>query len=576
MFIVETPLYVMLKFSINKQNAFIYIFGSLLAAVFFILVFAIVKQKSTEQEFQLFKQNTGKIISALQQLELALQEYKEAEHNNDFFIYKRDAQSEKVYHYLTEIKNIQAEINPDNPFLTAELSHKLNLFKEFTKDFDAGFTLLNDNVFHLGNGKYGYAAAIKLSENKNDKILKSYPDLYREFQELKNAKNKLFSDANKLGEEDFLKEEKQFLDALKLYEPFFESISEKQILINNINDWLNIVQQYFKLLKINGTEHYAGIYGELVEALRLQETRMFEINASVLINKSENDAKFRVIYILLSLFVGLIAFFSGIFIIKRSNRQMQVVRSLLSEMHYSEKNTESADAFEAIKQLIADIEKDSLQKLTFIQHLKAKNFAEIKTGFEQKDKLGNALIDLKKHLEREENKKLEAQKQREIWDRHKDGIVQFGKIIRQHIGSIKELTDNLLPELIDFVKADIGGIYIKEEDSDIFKLSASYAYNKKKAFEKEIKTGEGLAGTCAADKSTIYVDKLDDDYIKIVSGFGYSKPKNLLLVPVFTKEEVYGVIELAAFNIFNEHNIQFLEVLAEDIAYTIAYLRQKN
>jgi len=89
---------------------------------------------------------------------------------------------------------------------------------------------------------------------------------------------------------------------------------------------------------------------------------------------------------------------------------------------------------------------------------------------------------------------------------------------------------------------------------------------------KEISVGEGLVGTCAVDKSTFYFDKVDEDYIKIVSGFGHASPTSLIVSPILVEDEVYGVLELGATRKFNEHDIEFIEILAEDIAYTLSYL----
>ena len=209
-----------------------------------------------------------------------------------------------------------------------------------------------------------------------------------------------------------------------------------------------------------------------------------------------------------------------------------------------------------------------------LSSLKSEKLSEAKVTFSINDKFGKALVDLKKSLEEKENKRKKDEQLQIVNDKHKDGIVKFGKIIRQHFGNLDDLTFNLLSELVHFLDADIGGIYIvdKKENSELLKLKASYAYNEKKILNKEIKIGEGLVGTCAADKSSIYIDKVDDDYIKIVSGFGHTKPKTLLLSPIFVEDEIFGVIELASVGTFTPDDIKFTETLAEDIAYTLAYL----
>ncbi|MFO7657516.1 MAG: PAS domain S-box protein, partial [Bacteroidales bacterium] len=59
----------------------------------------------------------------------------------------------------------------------------------------------------------------------------------------------------------------------------------------------------------------------------------------------------------------------------------------------------------------------------------------------------------------------------------------------------------------------------------------------------------------------------------ITSGLGKSNPKCLLLVPLISENELYGVIELASFNPLSQHELNFVERVAENIAATIASVR---
>jgi PAS domain S-box-containing protein len=58
--------------------------------------------------------------------------------------------------------------------------------------------------------------------------------------------------------------------------------------------------------------------------------------------------------------------------------------------------------------------------------------------------------------------------------------------------------------------------------------------------------------------------------VKITSGLGEALPRNVLVTPMKIEEKVFGVIEIASFQLFRKYEIEFVEKLAESIASTIA------
>jgi PAS domain S-box-containing protein len=59
----------------------------------------------------------------------------------------------------------------------------------------------------------------------------------------------------------------------------------------------------------------------------------------------------------------------------------------------------------------------------------------------------------------------------------------------------------------------------------------------------------------------------------ITSGLGGSNPKNLVLIPLKTNERIEGVLELASFNEFQDHEIEFLEKIGEQLASSLISVR---
>jgi PAS domain-containing protein len=107
------------------------------------------------------------------------------------------------------------------------------------------------------------------------------------------------------------------------------------------------------------------------------------------------------------------------------------------------------------------------------------------------------------------------------------------------------------------------------DEERVLNLVSTYAYDRKKHLEKQIKLGEGLVGTCAIEGESIYITDIPDNYINITSGLGGSNPKSLLLVPLKTDDELTGVIEIASFNELEKYQIDFVEKIAKTIAVSI-------
>jgi len=189
-----------------------------------------------------------------------------------------------------------------------------------------------------------------------------------------------------------------------------------------------------------------------------------------------------------------------------------------------------------------------------------------------KDMLGNALIKMKDNLV----KAKEMEQKRKEEDKHRqwtaEGLAKFAEILRQNNDNMQRLGDEIIKELVRYVGAVQGGLFIindNDKNNIVLDLVSAYAYDRKKYMEKKIPLGEGLIGTCAIEKLPIYMTDIPDDYVEITSGLGQANPRNILLVPLKIEEDVFGVIELASFDILEPYKVEFIEKLTESIASTL-------
>ena len=189
------------------------------------------------------------------------------------------------------------------------------------------------------------------------------------------------------------------------------------------------------------------------------------------------------------------------------------------------------------------------------------------------DEIGHSLIRLRDHLKK--SKEEEEARKREDYQRSwvNEGLTKFGDIVRQNNDNLQDLSYNIISNLVDYLDAKQGGVFLinNENPKDKhFELAACYAYSRKKFLEKRIDWEEGLVGACALEQETFYLLDIPDEHVTITSGLGETTPTALLIVPLKINEEVFGVLEIASLKKFEKYQIDFVEKLAETVASVVS------
>ncbi len=185
------------------------------------------------------------------------------------------------------------------------------------------------------------------------------------------------------------------------------------------------------------------------------------------------------------------------------------------------------------------------------------------------DVLGNALLEMRSNLAR-----VAEEDQKRNWST--EGLAKFGDILRRNNDNLEKLSDDIIRNLVTYMGCNQGGIYIiddAEGGEPYMTLMACYAWDKKKYIDQKIFKGEGLAGQVWQELDTIYLTEVPDNYIRITSGLGDANPKSVLIVPLKVNEEIYGVVEIASFKVFADHEIEFVQKIAESIASTVSSVK---
>ncbi|HZB11485.1 MAG TPA: GAF domain-containing protein, partial [Chryseolinea sp.] len=191
-----------------------------------------------------------------------------------------------------------------------------------------------------------------------------------------------------------------------------------------------------------------------------------------------------------------------------------------------------------------------------------------------KNKLADSLIQMQEKL-----KALNETERRRQWAT--EGLTKFVEIMRSSNDNLSSLGDAVISALVQYTRSNQGGLYIlndEDPNNKYLELISLFAFDSKKYEQQKVKLGEGILGQTFLEKETTHLTNMPEEYIRITSGLGEANPRALLLFPLKVDKEAYGIIELASFHEYQQHEIEFVEKLGESIAATLASVRgtQKN
>jgi len=282
----------------------------------------------------------------------------------------------------------------------------------------------------------------------------------------------------------------------------------------------------------------------------------------------------------LSLITSQVAFLIVSRMLKRPLNEMKNVVNSLSDgnvnVTFDEKYKKDSHELAQMMQLLSKLT-NSLKKIAAFAINVGKgnlNVEYILLG--ENDILGNAMLDMRANLQVAETEKEERRREDERRNWITQGVAKFAELLRTNNDNIEELCHSIVSNLVKYIGANQAGIFILNDvdvEKPVLELKACYAYERRKFLQKTIEMGEGLVGTCFLERESIYMTDLPKDYIRINSGLGDDTPRALLIVPLKVNDEVYGVVEMAAFKKFEPHVREFVEKVSESIASTISMVK---
>ena len=216
---------------------------------------------------------------------------------------------------------------------------------------------------------------------------------------------------------------------------------------------------------------------------------------------------------------------------------------------------------EAVKTLVGSVERTA----QFANKIGDGDFESEFQPLSKKDKLGNALIQMRDSL-----KKADQENKLRNWEA--SGIAEINQVLRENTDGIEKLSGGLLKTLTEYIHASCGGFYLFEEYTITrqrrIRLIAGYALP---AIHKtSLEIGEGFVGQAIRNENIIHIKDVQQENFKVESGLGGFVTSQLLVVPVMHQGTVYGAIEFSSFIAFEQYEISFMSRIGEIIGSVMA------
>lgn len=497
--------------------------------------------------------------------------------NIDFF---KTGTSQLLDSFTSTLNNIGQEIH----FLKEnEVISDLGLFQNMTlietgfDNYQRNFEELKKQIIQKGFKDFGLVGQMRdqihavesIVDAQNNLLFTKYMLMLRRHEKdyllrkdlkYKDKFDELIESFNQLLSSNTTPDNKQIVTYLKSYQQIFHKVIEKDIII--------------------GLQDDKGLMRIINE-----DINQIENNLTLVHSKIYQNSKHKIARATLTLF-AMITLLSVVILVFLYRDSKYIVSSIKSLYHYINRlgkgelpveiEIKGADEIADMRKSINMLTDNLKQTRDFVIEVGNGNFLEEINVFNGEGELGSNLLNMRKKLLQVSSEREQQQKEAEQRMWNNEGIGLFSEILRKNSNDIEELSYQIVKNLVKYLKANQGGIFIRDDEKKeniYFDLIAAYAYDRKKFMERRILLGEGILGTCAIEAETIYMTDIPNHYIEITSGLGKANPTSLLIVPLKREDEVLGVLELASFNYMQKFEIEFIEKIAENVASHLYFVQ---
>ncbi|POD68281.1 response regulator [Pseudomonas syringae group genomosp. 3] len=142
--------------------------------------------------------------------------------------------------------------------------------------------------------------------------------------------------------------------------------------------------------------------------------------------------------------------------------------------------------------------------------------------------------------------------------------------------TLNMLGRNILQFLTQYLGASVAAVYIRQDHGGLTR-AASYGFSREQEQQDQtIHSDEGVVGQAASQDRIITLDELPENYFKVASGLGEGSPRSVVVVPISNDDQVNGVVELGFLRPLTEQDVEFLELVSDNIGTSIEAARYRQ
>ena len=142
----------------------------------------------------------------------------------------------------------------------------------------------------------------------------------------------------------------------------------------------------------------------------------------------------------------------------------------------------------------------------------------------------------------------------------------------QHAEDQRSLAELVMSRLVQATGAAAGVMYGWRKEAERLELLGHAGFVSVSGHARRFRLGDGLVGRCGQERREIEQTEVPENYFRVQSGLGQAPPRRLLVVPLVSKDELLGVMEIASFGAFSPACRGLIEHLLPVVALNLDLL----